>query len=113
VTSSPRDTSDDDVGLTEDEAVEVAEQYEEYRTVPTVDDEAPAASYPDWRPEETRVVTYTTAPHKFPKDRRAVTRAQATAECELVFGRVLEATYMPERFFFRVRRQPAVQKVLK
>ena len=89
--------------VTQEEAIEIAEDH--VPTLDQADDNAPPpVTYKDWVPEQTRVVVYTTAPHKYPKDRTAVSRAQALAECKLLFGRVLEANYLPERFFFRVRR---------
>ena len=98
MTSSSQDLVSD-VDL-EAEAVELAEDY-----VPTIDVPVPQATYRDWLPEETRVVVYTTDPTTYPKDRPATTRASAKAECELCFGKVLEANYVGERCFFRVRRE--------
>lgn len=92
----------------EAEAVELAEDY-----VPSIEDAAltspPPATYRDWLPEETRVLVYTTDPATYPKDRPATTRASAKAECELCFGKVLEANYVGERCFFRVRRAVRVR----
>jgi hypothetical protein len=76
--------------------------------IPTIDDAAaeqpPPVTYRDWKPEDTRVVVYTTDPATYPKDRPATTRANARAQAELTFGRVLEANYVGERCFFRVMR---------
>lgn len=97
----------EDEGLTEQEAVAAAvELAEDY--VPTIDaveaSAPPPVTYRDWLPQDTRVVVYTTDPARFPKDRPAVNRAQAKAQCELVFGRVLESNYVGDRCFFRVRK---------
>lgn len=97
--------------LTEEEAVQIAEDY-----VPTVDQaddtKPPPATYRDWTAEDTRIVVFTTASHRYSKDRPAASRADARAQCELAFGRILEANYLSERFFFRVSRQSAKQGAL-
>ena len=69
--------------------------------VPTVDQAEPVATYRDWNMEDTRVVTYSIRNDVY-KGRPADSREQALADCRLVFGRVLEANYMPGRAFFRV-----------
>lgn len=92
--------------LTEAEAVEIAEEYED--RIPTIDDvdldKPPPATYRDWRREDTRVVTYTTRPDKWPKDLVCSNRLAAKAHCIVTHGRPVEENYLPERFFFRVRR---------
>ena len=74
--------------------------------VPTIDDhpdQAPPASYQDWRPEDTKIVTYTIDSSGYP-GLPATTRESAKTMCELVHGAILEANYVPGRAFFRVRR---------
>jgi hypothetical protein len=94
--------------LTEAEAVIIAEDY-----VPTVDqadeDKPPPATYRDWVPEQTRVITYTNDLERYPRDRYAPTIAKAKAECELAFGPIKETNAVPGRWFFRVARE--VRKV--
>jgi hypothetical protein len=83
---------------------------------PTIDDledlspnDAPEVSYRDWTHDQTCMVTYTTEREKFPKDRLAVGLADARAQCQALFGRILEEVVLPagapERFFFRVYRR--------
>ena len=83
--------------------MEVIDGPSEFATdfVPTVDQEEPVATYRDWKLEDTRVVTYSIRNDVY-KGRPADSREQALADCRLVFGRVLEANYMPGRAFFRV-----------
>lgn len=69
--------------------------------VPHVDQPAPVATYRDWKMEDTCVVTYSIRNDVY-KGRPADSREEALADCRLVFGRVLEANYMPGRAFFRV-----------
>lgn len=94
------DTAEPD--LTEVDAVEIAEDY-----VPTIDqadtDKPPVASYRDWRPEDTRVVTYSNEPR--PGEKYADTLSQARAMAELAYGRILETNAVPGRWCFRVKKQ--------
>jgi hypothetical protein len=72
--------------------------------VPSIDQEKPVAAYPNWRPEDTRVICYTTDPAKYPKDRVVIDGVSARLECERDFGEVLEVRTVPQRYFLRVRR---------
>jgi hypothetical protein len=60
--------------------------------------------YRDWKPEDTQVVTYTTMPERYTRDRVVVSKAQAKAQVEAIHGRILETNEVPGRFFFRVMR---------
>lgn len=60
--------------------------------------------YRDWNPEDTRVVTYTTNPSMYPKDRPTTSIDAARAEVQAVHGRILETNTVPSRFFFRVNK---------
>jgi len=71
--------------------------------VPTVDQETPVATYLDWTPEGTVIKVY--AVNSSYPGIQADSRSQAKAHCELVFGRILEANYVPGRAFFRVARK--------
>jgi hypothetical protein len=99
-----------DDGITEEEAIKVAEDF-----IPTIDqadsDVPPTASYRDWRPEDTKVVTYTNAPELYPRDRFAPTLAVARGDCGVTFGRILEVNAVPGRWFFRVMKQRPVNEV--
>lgn len=96
---------DPDIDLDEDEAP-IAEANED--RVPNLDladaDAPPPATYRDWRLEDTRVVTFTNTPEKYPRDTYAESISKARAQCELVHGRILETNAVPGRWFFRVRR---------
>ncbi len=72
--------------------------------IPTIDQEEPVASYQDWRPEDTRVVVYTTDPDRYPKDRVAPDGVSAQVACENECGPILQVRTVPYRYFFRVRR---------
>lgn len=71
--------------------------------VPTVDSAEPVASYPDWKREDTQIITYAINNTVY-KGKFAETREAAKADCELVHGRVLEANYVQGRAFFRVHK---------
>ena len=88
-------------GCGDDETVEVAPNL-----VPDIDQESPVATYPDWRHEDTKVVTYQIGliPPTKTSDHWAVGRPQAKADAETRYGRVYEANYVPGRAFFRVKR---------
>ena len=72
--------------------------------VPTMDQEAPVASHPDWVRSQTRVISCRIANDLYPKDERFETRADALAAITKRHGRILEANYVPGRAFFRVKR---------
>jgi hypothetical protein len=74
--------------------------------VPTLDQEVPVASHPDWRREDTRVISCRIANDIYTKDERFESRAEAHAAITARHGRILEANYVPGRAFFRVRRGP-------
>ncbi len=71
--------------------------------IPTLDSDSPVATYQTWRPEDTKVITYSIGDAGY-KGRPAESRDQALADCKLVFGKVLEANYVPGRAFLRVMR---------
>jgi hypothetical protein len=84
--------------------------------VPTIDDherltpdQPPEATYRDWTPDQTMVITYTTNPEKFRKDWACASRDWARDHCAAKYGRILEEVALPERFFFRVYR-PSFRK---
>lgn len=60
--------------------------------------------YQDWDPKDTRVLTYTTNPQQYPKDRTTPSKAAAEAAVKAAHGRILETNVVPGRFFFRVKR---------
>ena len=72
--------------------------------VPTCDQEAPVATYRDWRAEDTRVITVSLRRGSWTDPEPPRTREQARAEVEAKYGRILEANYLPGRAFFRVKR---------
>ena len=71
--------------------------------IPTCDTEAPSATYRNYRPEDTRIIVYSVGRLGYP-GRPVDTRDQALADCKRVFGKVLEANYVPGRAFLRVMR---------
>lgn len=71
--------------------------------VPTVDQEVPVASYPDWTKADTVIKTYAVG-NSIYKGIPAATREAALAHCQQNFGQVLEANYVQGRAFFRVRK---------
>lgn len=71
--------------------------------VPTLEQDAPVADYPDWRPEDTRIVQCRIANDVYPGDRYE-TRDEAVKAVTAKYGRVLEANYTPGRAFLRVRK---------
>lgn len=75
--------------------------------VPTVDQDVPVATYPDWRAEDTRVIQCAIGNNVFP-GKRYESREEALRATRLVHGRVLEANYTPGRAFFRVMRVKTV-----
>lgn len=72
--------------------------------VPSADQTAPVATYKDWDPASTRIVTYAIG-NSIYTGTYAETRDEARAHCELVHGRVLEANYVRGRAFFRVAKK--------
>jgi hypothetical protein len=72
--------------------------------VPTLDQEVPVASHPDWTRENTRVISCRIANDLYPKDERFESRGEALAAITKRHGKVVEANYVPGRAFFRVRR---------
>jgi hypothetical protein len=72
--------------------------------VPSVDQETPTATYQDWRPEDTRVLVFTSDPGTYKKDLPCVDGADAIRQCVMRYGRVLEVRKVPDRYFIRVRR---------
>ena len=73
-----------------------------HREQPTVDSDVPRSSdYPDWKMEDTFVVTATIA-NDFYKGRRFESREDALAYYTGKYGKVLGAQYVPGRAFFRV-----------
>lgn len=71
--------------------------------LPTVDSAVPLATYPDWDPDDTRVVVCRIGNDIYPGPRYE-SRDAARAAVEAQHGRILEANYVPGRAFFRVRR---------
>lgn len=71
--------------------------------VPTADAVVPLATYPDWRPEETRIVRCRIANDVYPGDRYE-SRPEARDAVTAKHGPILEANYVPGQAFFRVRR---------
>lgn len=83
-------------------AEEVDEVFvDEEPTNPTLPGWRPA-DYRDWRPEDTKVVTYTNNVEMYPRDRPCVSADAARRECETIYGRILETNTVPHRWFFRV-----------
>lgn len=87
-------------------ALELLDAPAEYAVdrVPTSDQEAPVASYRDWNPTDTRVVTVRIGNDLF-REERFESRDEARAAIEQRHGRILEANYAPGRAFFRVMRR--------
>jgi hypothetical protein len=73
--------------------------------VPTVDADVPLATYRDWDPKDTRIVTCRIGNDLYPRDERFESRDEAYKAVERRHGRILEANYAPGRAFFRVRRK--------
>lgn len=71
--------------------------------VPGVDDPKPTATYKDWDPAGTKIVTYRVGNNVYP-GKYAETRDAAKADCELLHGRIYEANYVHGRAFFRVKK---------
>ena len=71
--------------------------------IPEVTQDEPVATYKDWRDNETRIVTYAIG-SDFYKGIYAETRQKAKAHCELTYGKIYEANYVPGRAFFRVAK---------
>jgi hypothetical protein len=74
--------------------------------IPTLDQDAPVASYTDWRKEDTRIVTCRIANDVYPGE-RFDTREEAHRAITRRHGKILEANYTPGRAFFRVRKPEA------
>lgn len=79
----------------------------EVDSVPTIDDDEPVASYREWRPEDTKVVTYcygsTGALYKH--GTQVKDKAEAVRLVTEKYGKVLEANHTPGRSFFRVFKE--------
>jgi hypothetical protein len=71
--------------------------------IPTVYSNEPTATYHDWRPADTRVITCRIGNDLYPGE-RFESRDEALEAVKLRYGRVLEANYVPGRAFFRVQR---------
>lgn len=71
--------------------------------IPTADQDKPVASYPDWRPGDTRVITCRIANDVYP-GKRYESRDEALRAVTKAHGPVLEANYVPGRAFLRVRK---------
>jgi len=72
--------------------------------IPDVYQEKPIASYKDWSPETTKVITYCLdVEGRFPGI-FAENRSAAEAHCKANYGRIVEANYVPGRAFLRVRK---------
>ncbi len=72
--------------------------------VPTADQDIPVATYSDWTPAGTRIVTCRIANDQYPGE-RFESRGEAYRAVEGQHGRILEANYVPGRAFFRVRKR--------
>lgn len=73
--------------------------------IPTCDSEEPTATYCFWSRDTSRVVVYricddADALHGL----HAPTWTEAAARCTAAFGPILEANYVHDQAFFRVRR---------
>ena len=62
----------------------------------------PVDAVPDYREEETRVVTYRIGPGQ-----KCRSSAEARKDCEAKHGRILQENKVPYRMFFRVKKVPA------
>lgn len=71
--------------------------------VPTLDQEEPLATYPDWKREDTQVITCRIGNDAYPGVRYE-SRDEALAATKLLYGRVLEVNAVPGRLFIRVPR---------
>lgn len=71
--------------------------------VPTVDAQEPVNSYPDWTPENSRVITYAVGTNEF-KGIFASNREAAKKHCKQTYGEIVEENYVPGRAFLRVRK---------
>ncbi len=71
--------------------------------IPTLDQAEPSASYKDWNPQDTRIITCRIANDVYPGERFSSRDAALKAITER-HGRVIEANYVPGRAFFRVKR---------
>jgi hypothetical protein len=85
----------------ESEAAEVVDEEPVVGLVPTIDQEEPVASYDDWLPEQTEVITCCIGDAPY-KGRPFETYADAKATIKQERGRVLEYNAVPGRAFFRV-----------
>lgn len=74
--------------------------------VPMMDQETPVASYTDWDPANTRVLTCRIANDLYPGERYE-SRDEAVAAVTRKYGRIYEANYTPGRAFFRIARKTA------
>lgn len=71
--------------------------------VPQADQDVPVATYADWLPDTTRVITCRIANDLYPGTRYESRREALKAVTEL-YGRPVEENYVPGRAFFRVRK---------
>jgi len=71
--------------------------------IPSVDDEIPRAVYKDWTPEQTKVITYSVGGLGY-RGILVATRDEAVRHAVAMYGKVLEANYVPGRAFLRVMR---------
>ena len=71
--------------------------------IPTADQQVPVATYVDWLPKDTQVVVCRIANDLYP-GKRYESRDAALVDVRRVYGRILEANYVPGRAFFRVRK---------
>lgn len=69
--------------------------------VPSGDQDIPVATYADWDPAQTVVITCRIGNDVYP-GRRFETRDQARTQILAERGRIFEANYVPGRAFFRV-----------
>jgi hypothetical protein len=93
-----------DAGLTLEETMELIDGPTEMappEQIPHLSQDVPVATYRDWSPKDTRVITCRIANDIYPGTRYE-SREEAKAAVELVHGKVLEANYVPGRAFFRV-----------
>lgn len=79
--------------------------------VPTLDQDAPVATYQDWTDEDTRIVTCRIGNDIYPGERYE-TRDEARAATELKYGRILVANYVQGRAFFRVFKTRTAKDIL-
>lgn len=88
---------------TESEVVEIVDDADEplVGVVPNIDQEVPVASYDDWVPADTEIITCRIGDAPY-KGRPFDTYAEAKATIKQERGRILEYNTVPGRAFFRV-----------